>query len=294
MAKSKGFFGLRTGSTKSMTFSVLRGQQITKDRVEGGANPRTYSQMTQRMLFANAVKFYKHAKAGFFKFAFEDKKPLESDYNAFMRHSSNLASAVSSLHYNNPAYPAFGNYVLTDGSLPTPDIYWAEDNNYVWMKMATVDDTNTIGAISDQLVELYPGLQYGDICTIAIVHTSLKSDGTMTNDTPNRWDIRQFVLDTDDERSALTIVGVAQSDEEAIAHIGPVGGGRFAADMAKGCAVVFSRNTPSGLKVSTSAILPNGVAKQFMDAMAPASAVKKAATTWGATAPAILQGALAE
>ena len=33
MAKSKSFFGLRKGSTKSHTYSTLDGQQITKDRV---------------------------------------------------------------------------------------------------------------------------------------------------------------------------------------------------------------------------------------------------------------------
>ena len=49
MAKSKSFFGLRTGSTKSLTFQVYRGQQITKDRVRV-SNPRTEAQMTQRAL----------------------------------------------------------------------------------------------------------------------------------------------------------------------------------------------------------------------------------------------------
>ena len=48
MAKSKSFFGLRTGSTKSLTFQVLRGQQITKDRVTRVSNPRTTAQMEQR------------------------------------------------------------------------------------------------------------------------------------------------------------------------------------------------------------------------------------------------------
>ena len=41
MAKSANYFGLRTGSTKSHTFSVVDGKQITKDRVEGGKDPRT-------------------------------------------------------------------------------------------------------------------------------------------------------------------------------------------------------------------------------------------------------------
>lgn len=50
MAKSSNFFGLRTGSTKSLTFSVYRGQQITKDRVTRISNPRTTAQMQQRAL----------------------------------------------------------------------------------------------------------------------------------------------------------------------------------------------------------------------------------------------------
>lgn len=50
MAKSKSFFGLRTGSTKSLTFQVLRGQQITKDRVYRVSNPRSEAQMAQRAL----------------------------------------------------------------------------------------------------------------------------------------------------------------------------------------------------------------------------------------------------
>lgn len=50
MAKSSNFFGLRTGSTKSLTFSVYRGQQITKDRVSRISNPRTTAQMQQRAL----------------------------------------------------------------------------------------------------------------------------------------------------------------------------------------------------------------------------------------------------
>ena len=48
MAKSKSFFGLRRGSTKSLTFQVLDGVQITKDRVSEVKNPRSVSQMKQR------------------------------------------------------------------------------------------------------------------------------------------------------------------------------------------------------------------------------------------------------
>ena len=58
MAKARNYFGLRTGSTKSKTFSILNGWQIEKDRVYGGKNPRTNAQMRQRMVMATASAAY--------------------------------------------------------------------------------------------------------------------------------------------------------------------------------------------------------------------------------------------
>lgn len=51
MAISKSFFGLRRGSTKSLTFSILNGRQVTKDRVAFVKNPNTIAQRLQRMKF---------------------------------------------------------------------------------------------------------------------------------------------------------------------------------------------------------------------------------------------------
>lgn len=63
MAQSKGFFGLRKGSTKSLTYSVLDGKQITKDRVYDVKNPRTESQMRQRMLMTTIGAAFKTLKS---------------------------------------------------------------------------------------------------------------------------------------------------------------------------------------------------------------------------------------
>lgn len=49
MAQSNSFFGLRRGSTKSHTYQVYKGKQITKDRVTDVANPQSEAQMKQRM-----------------------------------------------------------------------------------------------------------------------------------------------------------------------------------------------------------------------------------------------------
>lgn len=51
MAISKSFFGLRRGSTKSLTFSIFNGKQVTKDRVAFVKNPNTIAQRLQRMKF---------------------------------------------------------------------------------------------------------------------------------------------------------------------------------------------------------------------------------------------------
>lgn len=58
MAQSKSFFGLRRGSTKSLTFQVFNGKQVTKDRVESVKNPRTPAQMDQRMIMKTVGGVY--------------------------------------------------------------------------------------------------------------------------------------------------------------------------------------------------------------------------------------------
>ena len=63
MAKSEGYFGLRRGSTKSHTFQVSDGKQITKDRVGAPKNPRTIRQMSQRVMIATIGKAYSEMKA---------------------------------------------------------------------------------------------------------------------------------------------------------------------------------------------------------------------------------------
>lgn len=62
MAQSKSFFGLRKGSTKTLTFQVLNGKQITKDRVYYVKNPQTLAQMQQRALMSTVVTAYSRMK----------------------------------------------------------------------------------------------------------------------------------------------------------------------------------------------------------------------------------------
>ena len=120
MAKSKSFFGLRTGSTKSLTFQTLRGQQITKDRVTSVSNPQTIAQMDQRLLLpmvANA----RTRLAGLVDHSFEG---VPYGYQSLQKFSSlNLqkgALTVSSYVPKGLSDPGRANFIIADGSLHAP------------------------------------------------------------------------------------------------------------------------------------------------------------------------------
>ena len=117
MAKSKSFFGLRTGSTKSLTFQVYRGQQITKDRVFKVSNPRTDSQMVQRALIP-IVAASRAALKGLVDHSFEGI--AYGDQSLKMFSSLNLkAGALKVMSYspNGFSNPGFANLIVSRGSI---------------------------------------------------------------------------------------------------------------------------------------------------------------------------------
>ena len=298
MAKSRGFFGQRRGSTKSMTFSVLRGQQITKDRVIGGANPKTKSQMIQRMMLAQAVKFFKNAKAGFFKFAYEDQKPLESEYNAFVRHNVKNAVSVVYSQYKDKLFPSLGAYQLSKGSLQSIETQWAEAFNQIEFGFNVGALVTTLGGLSTEILRLYPTLQIGDIVTIAIVHTALNDESEIDDEYQPRWDLRQFIIDPNSTKT-LASLGIALEDagqeggkQVKLPVIRNLDNTYLDVSHAIAYGVVVSRNTPAGLKVSTTSIVGNSLYLDYTYDASQPGAISSAATSWGATDPAILQGAL--
>lgn len=122
MAKSKSFFGLRTGSTKSLTFQVLRGQQITKDRVTKVANPRTQTQMIQRAKLP-IVAAARSALKGLVDHSWEGVAYGDASLREFS--SRNLsAGALRVFSYAAPVAPSPGiaEFVVSKGSLPGFDV----------------------------------------------------------------------------------------------------------------------------------------------------------------------------
>lgn len=117
MARSKSFFGLRTGSTKSLTFQVYRGEQITKDRVYRVSNPRTGAQMTQRALIP-IVAAARSALKGLVDHSFEGVAYGEASLKEFSKQNLRAgALSVTSYSPNGVSNPGFANLIIAKGSI---------------------------------------------------------------------------------------------------------------------------------------------------------------------------------
>ena len=146
MARSKSFFGLRTGSTKSLTFQTYRGQQITKDRVTSVSNPQSTAQMDQRLLLpmvANA----RTRLSGLIDHSFEG---VPYGYMSLQKFSSlNLkkgALDVTSFVPKGLSDPGRANFIIADGSLdlPVKDAYLVKNDTKLFFGLGTSVPASTI------------------------------------------------------------------------------------------------------------------------------------------------------
>lgn len=102
MAKSNGFFTLRRGSTKSLTFQVINGKQITKDRVSNVANPKSQKQQYQRAIMATVMAAYSAMKS-IVDHSFQGKRKGAENQREFMsRNLNKMRAALVSYFESNP------------------------------------------------------------------------------------------------------------------------------------------------------------------------------------------------
>ena len=182
MAISSTYYGLRRGSTKSHTYSVMDGKQITKDRVEGGKDPRTLAQMSQRCMVATVGTAYSAMKS-ICDHSFEEKTAGLQCMREFM--STNLKQIQISKEYDNGLFGfnkyqqsglVPGSYVISDGSLPDALVDAEIDSIDVDNKKVTLSlvltDNGTIAEVADAMGCKF----FGDICTVAVMYP--KADGS--------------------------------------------------------------------------------------------------------------------
>lgn len=121
MAKSTGFFTLRSGSTKSLTFQTYRGKQITKDRVSKVSNPQSTPQMEQRLRLAIIAR-YRAALKGLVDHSFQS---VDYGWKSLQHFSSvNMSKGAGTIFSYVPkgcSQLGVGAITVSEGSLKTPD-----------------------------------------------------------------------------------------------------------------------------------------------------------------------------
>lgn len=128
------------------------------------SNPRTVSQMSQRVRWANLVNFYR-VNASWMKYAYETKRRNQSDYNKFM----SLNVATSQIYLTKQVAAGGGcivaPYLITQGSLPsieveTSPLGWST-NLYIG-EAESITANSTVAEVSQKLLENNPALREGD------------------------------------------------------------------------------------------------------------------------------------
>lgn len=201
MAKSKNFFGIRRGSTKSLTFTIGHTDgnvtQITKDRTTyNRRNKMSVGQSSQTIKMVMLAFYWRKFPAikscyqsvymvnnNYEMFSFGVR---EDPYNEYM--TDNLKRYPFTVYsYPTPggSYMGLGDVMFSRGRLQSQIVVEADGDNIVCavlgsaiMKMA-VKNTMTLDRI---LVNNY-GVTNGSILTFYIVRYGINDNGTVDDDT---------------------------------------------------------------------------------------------------------------
>lgn len=290
MSQGNMLLGYARGSVGDVTFYRSGGSQRARARNRKPNNPRSSGQMTQRAKFASAVKFYKRAVSNFFKFAYQDKKANESDYNAFMRHNIQGAPLISKTAFDKQGYPALGSWVLSYGELQPLD-YAANDLNcYVELPATYTTAPSTLGELSQGLINS-GYYEQGDIITVVMIDItgSPLPTATPTGVYTTAWKTAQFRVDYNSTES-LNNLGLG-----TVTVVAESGVWMLSFALHSAFAVIVSRNTSGGLKVSRSELAydaQTGLAlnNAYYDDNYKAEVLQD----WQTSLEAILQGSLSE
>lgn len=302
MAKGNMLLGMSRGSVGDVTFYRSGGSQRARARNRKPANPMTVRQQTQRAKFANAVKFHKQVTSNFFRFAYEDKKVNESDYNAFMRHNVGNSGFIGAMASKIASWPALGQWEVSSGSLPEITGGVTASPSFLFNLGVTGSDITTVGQLSTALVALGDNWREGDIVTVLLYcATSASSLPTVDTETDHTGSSAyfQFIVNSSDTTTLSSLKAVLNGDEIS-ANITANGfeiKGTESDDWATSwasnlyqCAVIHSRNTAGGLLVSTQSMLVNKY-QVITDALNEGGTYYNAVLAdWDAAAEAVLQG----
>lgn len=156
------------GQSQKLAGAVIyqaMGQTRARSLATDVHNPRTQSQMTQRVKWANLVNLYR-ANQSWMKYAFEAKKSTQSDYNKFM----SLNVTGSNIFLPKSVAAAGGcvvqDYMITQGSLPSIETTYDYDNSRwvtnIYLGQGYEFITNSVANFTQAVLDNNPAVREGD------------------------------------------------------------------------------------------------------------------------------------
>lgn len=165
------------GQMGGMVYSTYGGQTIVREKPAVVSNPRTNSQMNQRIKMANVVGLYRPNKTWMEKWAFPERPEKWSNYNAYM--SENLAKSVVSLTKDESAWgvAVLEPLTFTKGSLPIIPCTFNRVSGWITdiMLHNPFDPTWTVSEFTQNLLDSSRGWQEGDQLSIIIMQQYMRT-----------------------------------------------------------------------------------------------------------------------
>lgn len=255
------------GQMGGMVYSTYGGQTIVREKPAVVSNPRTNSQMNQRVKMANVVSLYRPNRAWMEEWAFPERPQKWSNYNAYM--SENLAKSVVSLTKDECAWgvAVLEPLTFTKGSLPIIPCTFNRVSGWITdiMLHNPFDPTWTVAEFTQNLLDSSRGWQEGDQLSIIIMQQYMRTVAytpgiggapvpiikpvaetiayEVTLDSSNTTDkMEDFGFDEvfSAERTLIVAPDALCLDTDAVAH---------------GLLFVHSRKAEGGVTVSTQALI---------------------------------------
>lgn len=140
------------------------GQTRSRELAASVSNPRTQSQMSQRVKWANLVNLYR-ANKSWMKFAYETKKQNQSEYNKFMSLNVSNSRIYLPKSLANQGACVVDAYTMTQGSLTSIEI---TPRSGGWLSNIFLGSSNvltqnvTIGEVAQAVIANNPAIREGD------------------------------------------------------------------------------------------------------------------------------------
>ena len=254
------------------------------------SNPRTASQMKQRVKWANLVNFYRGNRE-WMKYAFETKTPQQSEYNKFM--SVNVAASNI---YLTKTLAGMGScvvapYIVTQGSLTPIELtantgFWASN---IWLAEGfTIDSATTVAAFTNAVLGINPALRSGDQLSFIRFTQMSNADTGAPYMVVRRYEV---ILSTSDISLLSDYFPIDYIDSRVLTNVNTL----CVEDSgnAGGFALILSRTIGGKTYVSTQkVIIANNAAT--ISAFSSASALESAIQSYGEGSDAFLSSNTAE